>query len=112
MSYDVELQDALGSVLEMPEPFTDGGTHVMGGTTLCELNVTYNYAEVFGSLMRDLDGKTVTETIGKLTAFVEQWPNVRPYRDYWAPTPGNAKAAVLRLISFADAHPDGVWRVS
>ena len=35
-----------------------------------------------------------------------------PYlSDYWAPTPGNALAAINRLVIFAQDHPSGVWQV-
>ena len=113
MSYDVSLCDDTGAVLDFPgEPFKEGGTYSVGGTAACELNITYNYAEVFGSLVRDLHGKTAAETRDGLESFVAQWPNVRPFADYWAPTPGNAVAAVKRLLAFAVAHPLGVWDVS
>lgn len=112
MSYDVSLLSrATGDVLEMAEPFVDGGTYAVGGTTECYLNITYNYSRVYGTLVRDLDGKGVHETIADLRAFVAQYQDELPDRDYWAPTPGNAAKAIRRLLSFATAHPDGVWRV-
>lgn len=112
MSYDVELMGPDGTVLPFGTVFAEGGTQRVGGTDRCELNITYNYAEVFGGLVRELNGKRASDTIDDLRAFVARWPNARPYeRDYWAPTPGNAKVAIERLITFADRHPDGVWHV-
>lgn len=113
MSYDVALRSpADGAMLEMDEPFEEGGTYAVDGTTACTLNITYNYGEVFGPLVRELDGRTACETIEGLRAFCEQWRHARPYDcDYWAPTPGNARAAIARLLSFAEKHPDGVWEV-
>jgi len=29
--------------------------------------------------------------------------------DYWKPTEGNAKAALLKLIAMAEMRPDGIW---
>lgn len=29
--------------------------------------------------------------------------------DYWEPTEGNAKAALLKLIALAEMRPDGIW---
>jgi hypothetical protein len=113
MSYDVDLIDVeTGEILTMPEAFTDGGTHAIGGTNDCSLNITYNYTEVFGSLVRELDGRTARDTIPLLLDFVYLWPHAKPYSDYWAPTPGNAKAAIERLLMFAAKHPGGIWRVS
>lgn len=113
MSYSVRLQAAeSGETLELDEPFMEGGTYAIGGTTECNLNITYNYAEVFGSLVRDLNGKTAAETTPALREFCELWKGRRPYEtDYWAPTPGNALKAVVRLLSFAERHPSGVWEV-
>lgn len=113
MSYDVELVDPVtGQPLPSPEHFEEGGTRAFGGANLCELNVTYNYAEVYGGLVRDLNGRPAVDTIPELEEFCDLWKYARPYeRDYWAPTPGNACAAIARLLSFARAHPDGVWMV-
>ena len=114
MSYDVALLDPVTKdVLMSPEHVQGGGTYPMGGRYECQFNITYNYADVFGSLVRELDEQTAEDTLPRLEAFVASWPNVHPYiRDYWAPTPGNAKAAVEQLIVFAKAHPQGVWSVS
>jgi hypothetical protein len=30
--------------------------------------------------------------------------------DYWEPTEGNAKAALIQLKTLAKMRPDGVWR--
>ena len=51
----------------MLEPFEDGGTYALGGTTDCELNVTYNYSDKFN--FRALDGKTAVETTLTLAVF-------------------------------------------
>ena len=113
MSYDVALVDPSSrAVLDFGSAFVEGGTHAIDGTTLCELNITYNYAEVFGGLVRELHGKTASETLDGLRAFTAQWPNALPYTDYWAPTPGNARAAVERLVAFAERHPSGVWEIT
>lgn len=113
MSYDVHLVGPNGMVLPFSERFEEGGTYAIGGEAICRLNITYNYAEVFGGLVRGLDSRTATETMADLAEFCEKWANAKPYeRDYWAPTPGNARKAIERLRSFALEHPDGRWRVS
>lgn len=113
MSYDVDLVDANGDVLPCREHFEEGGTRVLGGISECSLNITYNYSEVFGPLVRGLHGCLAERTVADLMEFVAQWPNTKPYeRDYWAPTPGNAVAAIQRLLVFAQEHPTGTWRIS
>lgn len=120
MSYDIELTSgAPGEVLHMPDRFTDGGTYCVGGTDECHLNVTYNYHDCFkrvfpATLERGyghiswLYGKTGAETIDVLRSGVELLGTERGI-DYWQATAGNAGAALARLLSFAEAHPEGVW---
>jgi len=112
MSYDVELKDADGNILFMDESFEESGTYAMGGTTECTLNITYNYSEVYGTLVKDLHGQYGIDSLKSLKEFVDRWPHAKPYDDYWAPTPGNAVKAIKRLVSFAEKHPNGVWHVS
>ena len=113
MSYDVSLHDPVtGNLCEMTEQVPAGGTYALGDRRACEFNITYNYAEVFGGLVRELAGRTTAEALPALEAFVNAHPTAKPYEaDYWAPTIGNAKAAVEVLVSFSKAHPAGVWRV-
>lgn len=115
MSYDVYLKDpTTGHVLPSPERFEEGGTRAFGGTDECHLNVTYNYCDVFGDLVRDLDGLAARDTLWALEEFCWRWRKARlsDDDDYWKPTPANARRAVERLRSFARTHPDGVWRVT
>ena len=113
MSYDVYLTDESGNTLSFSENFSEGGTQAVGGVSECWLSITYNYSEVYGSLVRDLDGKKAKETIQALKKIVKKWKHAKPYkRDYWAPTPGNAVMAIKRLVSFAEEHPEGIWIVS
>ena len=34
------------------------------------------------------------------------------FDDYWAPTPGNAKTALQKLLKLAEMAPDGIWSVA
>ena len=113
MSYDVDLVGPDGTVLPFSERFEEGGTYALGGVAICRLNITYNYYEVFGDLVSNLASRTGEETIADLGAFCERWAEAKPYeRDYWAPTPGNARKAIARLRDFAREHPEGRWVVS
>ena len=112
MSWDVELEGA-GEV----ECIQEGGTQAVGGTTEADLNITYNYAEVYklvmpsGSLHKALGDKTGAETIEMLESAVEAL-GTRQFDDYWAPTPGNAGFALNILLGWARQYPDGVWRIT
>jgi len=113
MSYDVSLHDGEGAVCQMAELIPNGGTYAVDGSRDCDFNITYNYAEVFGSLVRELHNVKASDSLPRLKAFVDAHPNAKPYtRDYWAPTIGNAVAAIRVLVSFAEAHPDATWRIS
>jgi hypothetical protein len=103
----------------MAESFTDGGNYNVYGTTECELNVTYNYGGLYKSVFPAdgswtngpiswLYGKTGLETTPTLERGVVLL-GVDKDEDYWKATEGNAGAALARLLSFAKAHPDGVW---
>lgn len=116
MSYDISLVDPITKETlktETQHQLT-GGTYLIGGTDELWLNVTYNYSPHFYRLIdpkdgiRSLYGKTGAESIpilkeacGKLKDDVSD--------DYWEPTEGNAKAALLKLIAMAQMRPDGVW---
>lgn len=92
-----------------------GGTYALGGTTLCHLNVTYNYSEFFYNTInpelgiRFLYGQTGAESIPILDKAISQLEdNVSD--NYWEPTEGNAKRALLQLKALATMRPDGIWR--
>lgn len=118
MSYDIELLGPDGEPLPS-EHFVEGGTYNIHGTNACELNVTYNYSSVLrliGFHFSDIDHKTGEQSLPLLRAARkalggDEVRPPRPYKDYWAPTPGNALVAINRLIGFAEEHPTGTWRV-
>ena len=112
MSYDVKLVNENGEILPFSETFKEGGIQCVGGTNFCELNVTYNYGKIYGNLVKDLHQRQAKDTIGSLENFCNRWSDTKPYRDYWAPTPGNAKFAIDRLLSFARENPDGIWEIN
>lgn len=116
MSYDVDLTCPVdGHVLQLDSPHQmKGGTYAIGGTTDMSLNVTYNYASPYRKYdfsINDLHGKTAGETLPKMKAVAEALGDeVDP--DYWQPTEGNAKKALLQLIALGSMRLDGVWRIS
>lgn len=115
MSYDVSLRDPVTQkTLELDAPHQmKGGTYCLGGTTLCELNVTYNYAKHFYRTLgenglRTIYGMTGADSIPILEAAIVQLADDVD-SDYWKATEGNAKRALLQLVALAKLRPDGVW---
>jgi len=109
MSYWVSLENA-GPV----ERFEDGGTQLLGGSTEAELNITYNYSEVYSIFdfsINDLNGKRAGDMIEKFEEIVKKCGTHR-FDNYWAPTPGNAGAAIARLLAWAKQYPDATFRAS
>jgi len=113
MSYDIELQDPVTKeTLQLDAPHhMRGGTYAMGGTTDAHINVTYNYAphfrKVFGDI-RKLYGMTGAESIPALEKAIYELGDDTD-EDYWKPTEGNAKRALVQLLALAKMRPDGVW---
>lgn len=96
------------------KPHSGGGTYAAGGIASAELNITYNYSEVyhlFDFSIKDLHGKTAKDSITQLEGLVKKLGTCR-FKDYWAPTPGNAGHALNILLGWAREYPDGVWEVS
>ena len=82
MSFDVVLQyynedGSTQGICVSQSKIQEGGTQIVGGTSNCELNITYNYSTLYRLTLdreaglRWLDGKTGTETIGRLENAVE-----------------------------------------
>lgn len=123
MSYDLDLVDPVtGAVLEAAEKHgLRGGTYVLGGTCFLSLNVTYNYAEIASRVLpatdgreagiRGLDGRTGEETAPLLEAAAATLGDDEE-PDYWKPTAGNVRRALLDLATLARMAPKGIWRVS
>jgi len=82
-----------------------------------ELNITYNYSPLYYKCLdadhglRWLHGKQAKDCIKKLQEAVEAL-GVRQYKDYWAPTLGNAGHALDVLLGWAKLHPEAIFLVS
>lgn len=115
MSYDIDLTDPItGAVLELDAPHQmRGGTYAIGVTTEASLNITCNYARHYGAIgeqgIRTIYGKTGAESIPLLQACAAKLKD-DVSDDYWEPTEGNARAALLQLIALAQMRPDGVFQ--
>lgn len=118
MSWDFDLCDPVsGDVITIDEPhFMRGGTYKIGGNDELTLNITFNYTNIICKAMgleqsygHIFNGKTALETIPMLEkAIANLGDDVNP--DYWEPTEGNAKRALIQLLTMAKMRPDGVWK--
>jgi len=119
MSYDIDLCDPVtGKVLQLDAPHhMRGGTYCVGGTTDAHLNVTYNYGGHFRRVIqgsgkeggiRSLYGMSGAQSLPVLDSAIAQLGDDVD-SDYWKPTEGNAKAALLQLRALAQMRPDGIW---
>lgn len=133
MSYDISLRDPVaGDTLELDAPHhMRGGTYAVGGTKSAHLNVTYNYAphyrRVFsprpaapadsehGAIhdglvlgIRSIYTLTGAQSIPVLQAAIDAL-GTDTNADYWAPTEGNARRALVQLLALAQMRPDGIW---
>lgn len=116
MSYDIDLSDPVtGATIKFENKHhMTGGTYAVGGTNYASLNVTYNYAPhyyrvfVGGKGIRTIYGLTGTESIPLLDTAIAQLSDDTS-NDYWEPTEGNAKQALLKLKAIAQMRPDGIW---
>jgi len=114
MSYDIYLKDPVTRetlLLDSPHHMR-GGTYQIGGCRNAHLNVTYNYYPHFKSIgeegIRTIYGMTGAQSIPVLRACADKLGDDVD-DDYWKPTEGNAKKALLQLIALAEMRPDGVW---
>ena len=116
MSYDVYLNDPVTKehiILSEPH-FMHGGTYQLGGSTVLWLNITYNYGKILRDVIdneqgiRWLYGKGALETLPKLEEAILKL-KAEVSADYWEPTEGNVKCALLQLKTFARMRPDGIW---
>ena len=115
MSYDIYLKDPVTKeTCTLSEPHhMRGGTYALGGTKECHLNITYNYGEILRKVLgeagvRSIYGKTGADSIAVLEKAISELKD-DVHEDYWKPTEGNTKRALLQLVALAKMRPDGIW---
>lgn len=115
MSYDIYLidKDTKETVEFNEKQFFMGGTYQAGGTREAWLNVTYNYGKHFRKVLgeegiRTIYGMTGAESRPILLAAIGLL-NDDENPDYWEPTEGNARKALINLWQLANAAPEGIW---
>lgn len=115
MSYDVDFCDPVsGEVIELNDVhFMRGGTYAVGGSKALSFNITYNYSRNYAEhdfSIRDLNGKTALDVIPELERVIALLGDDVD-DDYWKPTDGNAKRALIALLTMAKMRPDAVIKV-
>ena len=114
MGHDIRLTDPVTrETLHAEHPHQlAGGTYCQGGTTEMWLSVTYNYSVHYKKLgdqgIMSIYGMTGAESLPILQGVIDALGD-DVHHDYWEPTEGNAKAALLKLKAMAQMRPDGVW---
>lgn len=106
--------DAIYDSIVSVESHQEGSTFAIGGLNEARISVTYNYAEIYSLVdfsMHSLDGKRASDTIDFIDDCVKKL-GTKTYRDYWAPTPGNAGKALNILLKWAKENPDAYWMIS
>lgn len=124
MSYDLYLRDPItGEVLQLDEKHhMRGGTYCVGGEIQARLNITFNYAKHYYQVFPEgqgecrggiftLQGLTGAESVPVLLAAASKLGD-DVADNYWEPTEGNAKRALLQLVALARMRPDGRWDIS
>jgi hypothetical protein len=124
MSYDIYLTDP-----ESGETLTAEMAHPIGGGTVSAspwngsqqlwLNITYNYSKFFYAVLgekgiRTIYGMSGEESIPVLEEAIQHLGDVElefptTMTNYWEATSGNAKRALMGLLAFAKARPEGKW---
>ena len=113
MSYDISFRDPVSGYklcADIPHQMA-GGTYMVGGTTTLELNVTYNYSRCYAPYnfhLTDLDGKKAVDMIPVMEEVISNLGDDVDDKDYWNPTEGNAKRALIQLVTMAKMRPDAI----
>ena len=124
MSYGIEFQkDGKTCILPFPPPH--GGTYCADEDfRKAWFIITFNYAQIFARHglsivkrektergIRTLEGKTAAECVRILTSVIPKMGNETD-PDYWEPTEGNAKKALVNLLTVAVVVPyDAICKV-
>ena len=115
MSYDIYFTDPVSrKTIELNDVhFMRGGTYAVGGTKDLHFNITYNYARNYAKhnfSIEDLIDKTALEAIPELKRVIALLGD-DVSDDYWEATDGNAKRALISLLTMAKMRPDAVIEV-
>ena len=106
MSWWIYLEDDSGDCLTV-DAFSDGGTYVLGGSNQSELSVTYNYGGHYRRVLDCDDGFWGLNQLKAEDALPILAKGIAALGDdvagdYWEPTEGNAKIALIRIHQWCE----------
>jgi hypothetical protein len=112
MSYDVYFCDPVSrEVIELEDVhFMRGGTFAIGGTKELQLNITFNYEGNYAKhnfSIPFLHEKTALDVIPEIERVISLLGD-DVSENYWDATDGNAKKALIALLTMAKMRPDAV----
>lgn len=135
MSYDIIIKDPeTGETLQTEEPHgLVGGTYCIGGTRDLTLNITFNYSKFYyredtlgvSTIVREKEPRdgylhiiepergglpgleycTIPEARERVANAIAHLHGPRS-ADYWEPTEGNARAALVNLLCLLELAPE------
>lgn len=115
MSYDIYFKDPVSrETIELDVPhFMRGGTFPLDGTKELYFNITFNYEPNYRKHnfnIKDLNNKTAANVIPELKRVIKLLGD-QTSDNYWEPIDGNAKRALITLLTMAQMRPDAIIKV-
>lgn len=112
MSYDIYLRDAVSQeIIALPYKHQlNGATYCLGGTKELIFNITFNYAGIYdqyGFHVAQLNGLTAVAAMPILEGVISRLDD-DVTDNYWEATEGNAKQALVSLLTMCQLRPDAV----
>lgn len=112
MSYDIYFRDAVSQEIIML-PYKHqmfGATYCVGGTDELSFNITFNYAGIYnnyGFHIPQLKGMSAVAAMPILEGVISKLGD-DVTDNYWEATEGNAKQALVKLLTMCRLRPDAV----
>lgn len=112
MSYDIYFRDAVSQeIITLPYKHQlNGATYCLGGTDELSFNITFNYGGIYnqyGFYVPQLSGLTAVAAMPILEGVISRLDD-DVTDNYWEATEGNAKKALVSLLTMCQLKPDAV----
>ncbi len=86
-----------------------GEKELMAKQTIVTVPLRYSEGFNFMGVLKD---KIAKESLLPLESYLDRWGSCLPYtNDIYAPTLGNIKLVIEKILAFAQAYPEGLWEV-
>ena len=115
MSYDLCLHHPVTKeIIMLDEPhFMRGWTYPFGGSREASINITWNYADFFCTVLgergiRSIYGLSGAECISILKEAMAKLKD-DVVDGYWKRAKGNAKTALAQILALSQMRPAGIW---